>query len=216
MTGTEIIQKFELYTDDTTELSTAEELALANDKAKIIYQEMPWEFLRKAFSGVTNADGTITAPADFVHFMHNYSEDPTQSLPDQAVVYINGYTPYFVVPMGARNNYNSQNGIFGDRNICWFNPSTQKIEFPVSPGGGVQAGFDYQRLPADFVAGTSPAAPMGMDSQFGMAIVHLMCIDDDIIQKSEKARSNVSENNGLYQKILTNLKHNNAKFFFVN
>lgn len=214
MIGTELVQKFGLYTDDTTELSTEESLALANDKAKFIYQEMQWEFLRKAFSGSTNVDGTITAPADFVHFMHNYSEDPTSNLPDQSVVYLNG-TPYFVIPMGARNSYNQNNGVFGNQNVCWFNPSTQKIEFQTNPGSGLTVSFDYQRLPDDITDATSPAAPMGMDSQLGMAIVHLMCIDDDVIQKSEKARSNMTENNAMYQKILTNLKHNNAKFFFT-
>lgn len=214
MIGTEITQKFELYTDDTTELSTEEEIALANDKAKLIYMEMPWEFLRKAFSGSTNVDGTVSAPADFVHFMHNYSEDPTQVLPDQSVVYLNK-TPYFVVPMGARNNFNQNNGVYGNQNICWYNPSTGKIEFPVTPGSGVLAEFDYQYQPADFTDVTSPVAPRGLDTQFGMAIVHLMCIDDDVIQKSEKARSNITENNAMYQKILSNLKHHNAKFFFV-
>lgn len=216
MTGTEIVEKFNLYTDDTTELSTEESLDLANAKARDIYSEMAWEFLRKPFSGVTNSDGTITAPSDFAHFMHNYSEDETQNIPDQSVVYVNGYTPYFVVPMGARNNYNTQNGVFGARNICWYNPSTNKIEFPVSPGGSVPVSFDYQQNPVDFAAGTSPVAPIGREAHFGMAVVHLMCVDDDVIQKSEKARSNVKENMGLYQKKLTDLKHHNAKFFFTS
>ena len=214
MTGTQIVQKFELYTDDMTELSTEESLELANDKAKVIYQEMSWEFLRKAFSGVTNADGTITAPADFVHFMHNYSEDPTSNLPETSVVFLNG-TPYFVVPMGGRSNYNQANGVYGSQNICWYNPSTGKIEFPVSPGSGVSASFDYQRLPDDFTDVTSPLTPPGFERQFSMAIVYLMCIDDDIIQKSEKARSNVSENGALYNKALNSMKHHNAKFFFT-
>lgn len=210
-TGTDIINKFNLHTDDTTELSTEEALDLANEKEKLICSEMEWEFLRKAFSGTTNVDGTITAPSDFVHFMKNYSEDPTSNVPESAVVYVNGYTPYFVVPMGGRNNFNQVNGVFGSQNICWYNPSTKKIEFPTNIGSGVAVTFDYQYLPADFTLLTEPTIP----AQYRMAIVYLMCIDDDVIQKSEKARSNVSENNSFYQKQLTNLKHLNAKFFFT-
>lgn len=213
MIGSEITTKFELYTDDTTELSTAEELALANDKAKLIYQEMPWEFLRKAHSGVTNSVGSIDAPADFLHFMHNYSEDNTQTLPDKSVVYVNGLIPYFVVPMGARNLYNGSNPtVYGSQNICWYNPGNQKIEFQNSPGVNVPVLFDYQYEPADFTENTEPA---GIPERFHQMIVHAMLIDDEVIQKSEKARSNIKENEGLYQRMLTNLKHYNAKFFFI-
>lgn len=213
MIGSEIIAKFELYTDDTTELSSNEELALANDKHKLICQELPWEFLRVGVTINTGSDGKIDAPADFLHFMHNYSEDQTQNLPDQSVVYV-GQTPYFIVPMGARNLYNGGNpSIYGNQNVCWYNPGSAKIEFQTSPGTGVACSFDYQKIPADFVAGTSPA---GLPSTFHQMIIHAMLVDDEIIQKSEKARSNMKENEAMYQKMMTNLKHYNAKLFFVS
>lgn len=55
LTGEQIIERFELYTDDTTELSTDEELEVANDKLRLIYMEQPWEFLRRNEWGVLKA-----------------------------------------------------------------------------------------------------------------------------------------------------------------
>ena len=43
LTGQQIIERFELYTDDTTDLSSDEEITLANDKLRLVYMEQPWE-----------------------------------------------------------------------------------------------------------------------------------------------------------------------------
>ena len=57
LTGQQIIDRFELYTDDTTDLSSDEELILANDKLRLIYMEQPWEFLRRKKAGTIESDG---------------------------------------------------------------------------------------------------------------------------------------------------------------
>ena len=92
MTGTEIIKKFELWTDDQTELSTDEELFLANQKAKEIYNEVTWEFLRKTATG-SFSGGEInlaTVAPDFKYAMANYSDDPSYGTPTTPVVYVGG------------------------------------------------------------------------------------------------------------------------------
>lgn len=204
MNGQEIIQKFELYTDDSTELSSAEELALANSKLRVIYQEQPWEFLRKNATGSIASDGTITLPTDFDHPMVNYTDDPTSDLPDQAVVLVGaGKTPYRFIPMGSRKSY------IGNEAVCWVNLVSGKIEFP-SGAGGQTYDFDYKYKPTDITTSTSPVLP----SDFHEMVVSLMLIDDDIIQKVEKARANITENNSKYLKFLSNLKSWNSKFWF--
>lgn len=211
MNGTQIIEKFELYSDDMTELSSDEELDLANSKISFICNLMPWEWLRKQFSGTINAQGSITAPTDFVRFLENYSENQTSDMPDTKVVYLgSGNTPYKVVPMGGRNNFNQINGVYGSRNICWYNRPAGTIEFPSAQTPGTAVSFDYvQKAPA-ITLGTEPIIP----EDFHMMIVYLMLIDDEVIQKMG-ARSEAGKWNALYQQELTNLKAYNFSLIAV-
>ena len=203
MTGTEIIKKFELWTDDQTELSTDEELFLANQKANEIYNECTWEFLRKTASG-SFAGGeinlTLVAP-DFKYLMANYSEDGSYGTPTVPVVWVGG-APYKVIPMGMRQQFQGQN-------VCWVDVVNNKIKFSNTGAGGTFE-FDYQYQPAAFTGSTSPAFPANFES--GMIVVYAMLIDDDIIQKTEKGRANIKENAGQYGRLLSNLKSYNAKF----
>lgn len=47
MLASEIIAKFELYVDDSTELSTQEELDLLNKVYQKVADDRPWEILKK-------------------------------------------------------------------------------------------------------------------------------------------------------------------------
>jgi hypothetical protein len=205
LTGQEIIQRFEMYTDDTTDLSSDEEILLANDKLRVIYMEQPWEFLRRSKAGVIESDGKISVPSDFDELMENYSEDPSVSEPLTKVVYIGSEkAPYFVIPMGQRNANNYSN-------VCWYDPSTGKITFVQSPGTGVAYEFDYKTSPEDIAVGTSPKLP----ADFHPMIVFAMLVDEEIIKKSEKARSSMEINQVQYQRYMKNLKLRDARFKLV-
>ena len=205
LTGQNIIERFELYTDDTTELSSDEELNLANDKLRLIYMEQPWEFLRRQKTGAIESDGKISAPADFDELMENYSDDPTVSEPLLKVVFIGpSKIPYFVIPMGQRNANEYSN-------VCWFDPTDRKINFIQNPGTGVSYQFDYKTSPDDITLNTSPALP----SEYHPMVVFAMLVDDEIIQKSEKARSNQEINSIQYARYLKNLKLRDARFKLV-
>lgn len=200
MQGADIIKKFELHTDDTTELSSEEELELANKVLRDIYDLQPWEFLRKRAAGTVAADG-IAAPADFLQLMANYSEDATSSIPDTVVVYVSG-RPYKVIPMGARATY-------PQAAVCWYNPSNRKIEFASTPTGAAYE-FDYKHLPADITLATEPIIPTSH-----YIVVYGMLIDDELIQRMGKENSQMAENSALYQGQLTNLKHHDARLILV-
>ena len=205
LTGQQIIERFELYTDDTTDLSSDEELTLANDKLRLVYMEQPWEFLRRKKTGSVESDGKITVPTDFDELMENYSEDPTISEPLLKVIFIRSQrSPYFFVPMGQRNANQFSN-------VCWIDPSDGKINFAQSPGTGASYEFDYKTSPDDIAVGTSPKLP----PEYHPMIVFLMLIDEEIIKKSEKARSSMQENAVQYQKYLKNLKLRDARFKLV-
>ena len=200
LTGQQIIDRFELYTDDTTELSSVEELILANDKLRVIFMEQPWEFLRRSKKGAVESDGKITVPTDFDEFMENYSEDATLNEPLQKVVFI-GSNPYHVIPMGQRSSS-------GLGNVCWFDPSDNKINFAQSPGAGASYEFDYKTSPDDITVGTTPKLP----PEYHPMVVFAMLIDEEIIQKSEKARSNMQDNAIQYQRYMKNMKLRDARF----
>lgn len=203
LTGQQIIDRFELYTDDTTDLSSDEELILANDKLRLIYMEQPWEFLRRKKSGVVESDGKITPPADFDELMENYSEDPTIGEPITKVVYV-GRSPYLVVPMGQRNANNYSN-------VCWIDPTDGKINFAQNPGAGAAYEYDYKTSPDDIAVGTSPKLP----PEYHPMVVFSMLIDEEIIKKSEKARSSIQDNAVQYQRYLKNLKLRDARFKLI-
>lgn len=194
-----------MYTDDTTELSSDEEILLANDKLRVIYMEQTWEFLRKKASGVVGIDGMISVPSDFDELMENYSEDPGVSEPLQKVVYIGGSKmPYFVIPMGQRNANQASN-------VCWYDPSSGKIAFATSPGSGTVFEFDYKSSPDDITVGTSPKLP----ADYHPMVVFLMLVDEEVIKKSEKARSNVDVNQAQFNRYMKNLKLRDARFKLV-
>jgi hypothetical protein len=199
LTGQQIIDRFELYTDDTTDLSSDEELILANDKLRLIYMEQPWEFLRRKKTGNVESDGKITPPADFDELMENFSDDPTSGEPVTKVVFI-GRSPYLVVPMGQRN-------VSGFSNVCWIDPTDGKINFAQSPGTGAAYEYDYKTSPDDIAVGTSPKLP----AEYHPMVVFAMLIDEEIIKKSEKARSSMQENAVQYQRYLKNLKLRDAR-----
>ena len=205
LTGQQIIDRFELYTDDTTDLSSDEELIVANDKLRLIYMEQPWEFLRRKKTGVVGSDGKITPPTDVDELMENYSEDPTISEPLLKVIFIGSQkSPYFVVPMGQRNANQYSN-------VCWVDPTDGKINFVQSPGAGTPYEYDYKTSPDDIAVGTSPALP----PEYHPMVVFGMLIDEEIIKKSEKARSNMQDNAIQYQRYMKNLKLRDARFKLV-
>jgi hypothetical protein len=199
LTGQQIIDKFTQYTDDTTELSSDESIILANDKARLIYMEQPWEFLRRKKTGVIESDGKIFLPTDFDEFMENYDEECYEAT--RKVIFVGSQRAiYLIVPMSQRN-------VCGYPNVCWVDPSDGKINFAQSPGGGTPYEFDYKISPEDFAVNTSPILP----AEYHPMIVFSMLIDEEIIKKAEKARSNMQDNAIQYQRYMRNLKHRDIR-----
>jgi len=149
------------------------------------------------------SDGKITPPADFDELMENFSEDPSIGEPITKVVYV-GRSPHLVVPMGQRNANNYSN-------VCWIDPTDGKINFAQNPGTGAAYEFDYKTSPDDIAINTSPKLP----AEYHPMIVFAMLIDEEIIKKSEKARSSMQENAVQYQRYLKNLKLRDARFKLI-
>lgn len=200
-TGTDIVKKFELWTDDQTELSTDEELFLASEKQREILNENAFEFMRKNVTG-SFSGGEIslaTVAPDFKHLMLNYTEDPRYGMPDKVVVFVGG-RPISVVPAGLKTQFQGQN-------VCWVDLVNKKIKFSDAGMSGT-FDFDYQFTAPDITANGAPTIP----ADYALVIVYAMLIDDDIIQKTEKGRTNIKENMSQYIRWMSSLKSYNAKF----
>lgn len=204
MTGQEIISKFELYVDDMSELSTDEELALANKVYHKMCDDRDWEILKKEASGTLDTTTTITVPSDFSHILANYSYTnnaiSTEINAKPIVVFVND-VPFQVVNWSDRKQYNNVN------NICYLDVRSGQIVFPVAQSASATYTFDYKAVPEDLTLATSPIFP----ARFHDGIFHGMCVEDMIIQLFDKGRSYAAENQSLYASYIRDMAMWNAQ-----
>lgn len=207
MTASEIIAKFELYVDDTTELSSSEELDLFNKVYQRVCDDRPWEILKKEATGTMASTTTITMPSDFGFFVDNYSYTDnsisTQINARPVVVWITGSgaaSPFQVVNWSDRKQYLNTNG------VCYLDIASSLIRFPVAQSSGATYSLDYKAVPAVLAASESPIFP----TRFHDIIYHGMCVDDMTIQLFDKARSYAGENQAQYNSYLKQMALWNA------
>lgn len=203
MTGQEIINKFELYFDDMTELSSSEELDLLNKKYQEVCDEKVWEFLKKEASGTMTTTTTIAVPSDFGFFVENYNYTDnsysTEINQKPTVVWI-GTMPFFIVNWSDRRQYVNKNG------YCYLDLAASVIRFPVAQSSGASYLFDYKAVPVDLALGTSPIFP----ARYHDMLYHAMIADDVMIQLFDKARSYAAENMGVYKGYMARMSKWNA------
>lgn len=203
MTGQVIIDNFEIYVDDSTELSTVEELALANKIYHQVLDSRPWEFLKKEWVGVTTALNYIALPTDFMHLCEtqNYTDNSTQTELGKSskVVYL-GNKEYQVINWSDRRQYVNSN------NHCYLDMINRRLYFTATPGAGLALSADYIHKPADLTLATEPIFP----SSYQHIIYHGMAADDMIIQLFDKARSYADENRAMFNSYMKSLAYYNS------
>lgn len=208
MTGQDIINKFRIYTGDQSELSSQEELDLANKVYNDVLNEIPYEFLKKSASGnltvIGDGTATITPPADFRHFIENNTwTDNSQPILNNAspkVIFIGvNFAPYQIVNWSDRRQYRNASG------VCYYDAVNKLIVFPaVPPELSYEFDYIYQWLPLTLV--TSPIFPADMHDM----IYQGMAIDSVIITLFPRANSYAVENTKAYNDMLKKLKYYNS------
>lgn len=206
----DLIKKFELQVSDVTELSSAEELDLANRIYLKVCDDRPWEFLKTNATGTisTDANGAfITIPADFGYFTENNTfTDNSVEIENNAspkVVFIvngNTYIPYQIINYSDRRQYVNRNG------YCYLDLANAVIRFCYPPTYSLYD-FDYIKIPTILTLVTGPVFPV----RFWELIVFGMAVDNDIIQLSDKAKTYQPDNDTKYQSLLLDMQNWNAK-----
>lgn len=208
MTGTQIITQFELQVNDITELSSAEELSIANRIYRFICNQKSWEWLKKSVSGTMSSDATsyyITPPADFGYICENgnytdISRGDIVGTSSPRVIFIGtAYEPYILVNFSDRRQYRNAVG------YAYYDVVNNKIRFTGTPASTTYE-FDYIHVPDDLTTGTSPIFP----ARFHEVIVYGMAVEDSILQLSEKAKSYAPENQMKYNSYFADLALWNA------
>lgn len=192
-TTQDIISKFELFIGDSTELSTTEEVDLVQKVCTKIYNSDEWEFLKKEATG-TISGTEITQPADF------------NRMTSIQRIYLGANKREFVeVPFDRRREFDNQNGYF------YYDARQEKFIFTVSQSDTYS--FDYIYVPAALDTTTSnPVFPV----RFWDMIYHGMCLDSDIINLSDKARSYAQVNEAKYASLLADMQSWNKKLSGYN
>mgnify|MGYP007066195423 CR=1 FL=1 len=199
MITSEIIQKFELYVDDTTELASTEELDLANKIYQFVCDFAVWEFLKKEATG-TISGTEITLPSNFAHLLENYNYTDnsisTQANAKPVYVFIDD-SPVQVVNWSDRRRYSGSS-------YCYLDMVNEKIVFPSAQSGTYS--FDYKFVPEDLTLATSPVFP----ARYHDIISHGMAVDDMIIQLFPRAKSYAQENQNRFNAYLSSMSLWNA------
>jgi hypothetical protein len=204
MTTQQIIEDiFRVYTDDSSELSSTQELALANRVYKKICRNRPWEFLKKTTTGTTSTSVPyVSLPTRFLYMAeNNQSQEVSENITNAKVVFVGtDYDAYNVVNFSDRRKYRDKDG------YCYVDLTNSRLVFTKQPTAAESYEFDYIEMPADLTLATSPVFP----SDFHDIIGYGMAVDSMIIQLFPKAQSYAAENQTKFNEGLKDLAYYNS------
>ncbi len=202
-TKAQIIKRFELYIDDTTELSTQEESDLFDKIYNEVCSDRPWQFLLTEYTGVTSSSVPYIALPDDFGFLSANNNYTDQSYPaERPVVFVGtNFDPYKVVSFSDRRQYRNNN------NVAYIDIGNSQLVFTKQPTSSVTVEYDYFKTPTALATGESPIFP----ARFHDVIYHLMCADDFIVQQSDKARSYREENLQRASDYMSNMRYWDAQ-----
>lgn len=195
MTTQEILDFFHLLMDDTSDLSTSEELILANQVYRSICIK-PYEFLKKEDTGAISST-EITLPTDFMMIPDNVVDNYSPKK-----IYIDKKT-YDFVNFSDRRDYEDKIG------YCYLDLNNNKIVFTKSTTGTYS--YDYIFIPESLTLTDTPNFPVCNE-----IISYGMAISSYIIQQFPRAQSYQRENQIKFETLLTDLDYYNSNLININ
>lgn len=186
-----IISRYNLQVDDQSELSSTEELDLANEVYIDVCNDRPWEWLKTtATSSTSTSLQYVPLPADFKEIIANKD--------NESVVFVGAdFSEYKVIPFSSRRDYRDQDG------FCYLDIPNQRLYFTLQPTSVKAIEYDYIKIPAALTTSTSPLVTT---DQFGKMIAYGMATKFAPIEGSNKMTSYATENKREYLTQLSNLQ----------
>lgn len=194
MTAEQIIAQFRLQIDDTSDLSSDEELAILNRVLRRVYEHQDWGFLLRDATGTTSTSNQyVSLPSDFSHNPTTFNGNGE----DGQWLYVGtARQPYRIVPMRDKEFHR------GSVNVAYIDRYNSRLAFCAAQTSAQSYEMPYVYSPADLtLTSETPVLP----AKFADAAVHGMCVDSWVIQQSDKARSYLSESSALYEDALRRL-----------
>ena len=190
----ELIERFNLQVDDSSELSGEEELGLANEVYGDVQNDRSWEWLKKTFTGTMSTSlDYIDLPVDFKYLVPNKDE--------RSVVFVGAeYSEYKVVGFSQRREYRNQNG------YCYIDQSTSRLYFTLQPISAKSVEYDYIKVANALTVSTAPI----FAERFSNIIPYGMAAKFNPIELSDKQTSYQLENSLAYRKILSDMQIEDA------
>jgi hypothetical protein len=203
MTKSQLKDKFVLYLDDMSELSDAEVDELFDTKYNMVNSDRPWEGTKAEATGTTSTSVPyISLPSDFLYLTQNNNYTETASeLAKNPVIFVGAdYAPYKVVSWSDRRQYREQ------ANTAWLDIPNSRLVFAKQPVSALAVEYDYFKIMPALTDSDEPWFP----AVYHEIMYHAMCIDDFIIQQSEKAKSYKKEHEDMYRDYLRRMAQWNA------
>ncbi len=208
MTTSDIIARFQLQVDDNSELSSDEELALANQVYREIANDRAWEWLKTEWTGTMSTSVPyITLPADFKMLSPNYSGDAYwwatlgTNVGNNSIIYVgDDYEVYRVINFANRREYRDYS------NVAYIDVPNQRLVFTKQPTEAKSVSFDYIKRPATLTLGTSPL----FNEAYHEVIAYWMAAKIDAMILINKNESYARENQGTYLSLLQQMQQEDA------
>ena len=200
MTAQQIIDFFHLLMDDTSDLSTSEELIVLNKIHKKICIK-PYEFLKIEKAGTLSASDTYVAlPADFLMIPDNIVDHDSPKK-----VYVGSDSRlYEVINFSDRRDYVDTDG------YCYIDFANQHLVFTKQPIAEAYS-YDYIYIPADLAVGDTPKIPVCQE-----IIAYGMSVDSYILQQFPKMQSYQRENQAKFDSLLEEIDFYNSNLININ
>lgn len=191
MISSEIIARYNLQVDDASELSSDEELDLAQEIYDEVANDRPWEWLKVTATGNTSTTlPYIALPADFKELSFNKN--------NESIVFVGtNFQEYQVIPFSSRREHRDQDG------FCYIDIPNQRLYFALQPTSVKAVEYDYIKRPAALTLST---APLVTSSQFGNLIAYGMAAKFNSIEQSDKETSYRKENEGRFYSLLSDFR----------
>ena len=187
MNTQQIIDDFDKNTDEMSELSAEQKLALAESKYRDVLNDRDWEFLRQV-ADVAVASGEIAIPSDFRNFAENNDTG-------YRFGFWIGDTFYPIVNMQDRRTHTG---------LSYYDHANSKIVLDEGLNlNGQAASFDYFYKPDVLTVSTSPV----FNSDYHKIISYLMSAEHYPIDQSENARNQRDTYNDLAEDAIEDLQY---------